>query len=59
MIISIIDEHQAFGPSVIIILMDPLSPNLMEGYDLVIPVTSLFYGLNNLEDLIEILKKRD
>ena len=52
MIIPIADEHQAFGPPMIIILMDPLSHNLMGGYDLVISITSSFYRPNNLEDLI-------
>ena len=52
MIISITNEHQAFGPPMIIILMDSLSSNLIGDYDLVISITSLFYGSNNLEDLI-------
>ena len=46
----------------IIILLDPLSPNLMGGYDLVIIITISFKRPNNLEDLIYELrekKKRD
>ena len=58
MIISIADEHQTFGPPMIIILMDTLSPNLMGGYDLVISITSSFYRSNNLEDLRINLEKR-
>ena len=57
MIILIADEHQAFGPLMIIILMDPLSFNLMGGYDLVVTITSSFYRPNNLEDLIYELRK--
>ena len=57
MIILIADKHEAFGPPIIIILMDPLSPNLIGGYDLVISITSSFYGLNNLEILIYKLRK--
>ena len=59
MIILIADEHQAFGPSMIIILMDPLSSNLMRGYDLVIIIISSFYKFNNLEDLIYEFKKEE
>ena len=40
MIISIADEHQAFGPPMIVMLIDPLSSNLMGGYDLLILITS-------------------
>ena len=54
MIISITDKYQAFSPLMIIRLMDPLSLNLMGGYDLVILITILFEGPNNLEDLINI-----
>ena len=58
MIIPIVDEHQAFGPSMIIILIDPLSPNLMGGYDLVITITISSKGPNNLEDLISELREK-
>ena len=54
MIILIADKHQAFGPPMIIRLIDPLSSNLMGGYDLVISITILFYGSNNLKNLINI-----
>ena len=37
--------------------MDPLSPNLMGSYDLVITITILFNGPNNLKYLIYELKK--
>ena len=33
-------------------LSDLLSSTLMGGYDLVILITSLFYGPNNLENLV-------
>ena len=59
MIISIVDEHQAFGPPMIIILMDPLLSNLMRGYDLVIIITISFYGPNNLKDLIFELRREE
>ena len=39
--------------------MDPLPFILMKGYDLVIPITSSFYGPNNLEDLINLEKKEE
>ena len=58
MIILIADGHQAFGPPIIIILMDPLSSNLMGGYDSVITITSSFKGPNNLKDLNLIFEKR-
>ena len=37
--------------------MDPLSSNLIGGYNLVIPITNSFYGLNNLEDLVKYLRE--
>ena len=37
--------------------MDPLPFTLMGDYDPVIPIISSFYGLNNLEDLINLEKK--
>ena len=58
MIIPIADEHQAFGPPMIIILIDSLSHNLMKGYDLVISIASSFYGSNNLENLRISLEKK-
>ena len=42
----------------IIILLDPLSPNLMGGYDLVITITISSKGPNNLEDLIYELREK-
>ena len=58
MIILIADEHQTFGPPMIIILINPLSSNLMRGYDLVIIIISSLYEFNNLKDLIYELKKK-
>ena len=36
-------------------IMNPLSFTLMGGYDLVIPITSLFYEPNNLKNLVNII----
>ena len=60
MIISIADEHQAFRPPMIIILLNPLSSNLIGSYDLVITITISFKEPNNLEDLIcELREKKE
>ena len=40
-------------------IMDPLLFTLIGGYDLVISITSLFYGPNNLKDLINLEKREE
>ena len=57
MIIPTANEQQAFGPSMIIILSNPLSSNLMRGYDLVVTITISFKRPNNLKDLISELRE--
>ena len=39
--------------------MDPLLFILMGGYDPVIPITSSFYGPNNLKDLINLENREE
>ena len=39
--------------------MDPLPFTLMGGYDLVILITSSFYGSNNLKNLINLEKREE
>ena len=58
MIILIADKHQAFGSAMIIKLMDPLSANLIKGYDLVITITISFLGPNNLQNLVNIILEK-
>ena len=58
MIIPIAGEYQIIGPPMIIILMDPLSSNLMKGYDLVITITISFLESNNLEDLVNMILEK-